>query len=510
MQKYLLIAFILMVNIISGFSQTIAYDTCTTPGGGGGNLVVFANYDGGVLNINVDQNIPNLKIGICTYEPVTINLSGAFVNNVTEVRYAGYVSTTNHHCANSPSTTTITGAPGGATTSVNFLPPSTLSNPNGYGMIICGYTCDNTTNQGGCNTADQIMAYFMTSMSASLYSYYTQYGCWSVAPYNISAGGNCPFVGPADTTITIFSSSSSTACVGEMINFTDLSPGAGTWSWTAPGSSVPTSTGQNLNNVFWTASGNYTVTLSTNDGTGNCSASQLITILDNPTLNPTATPNPICNGDTTDLLASGAFTYQWNPGGPSGNTWSVSPSIDTWYYINGIDLNGCISNDSVLVVVHPTPPATTINYSGGILTATTPASAYQWYLNGSAIVGATSSMYTPVANGNYTVMYTDVNGCESANSLITVVADMGLEISNDAALNVFPNPGTGIFNIAIPLPDNQEALVQVTDALGKVVYSKKVVFIGTYVLDLGASAKGIYQLQLISGSKTYTKKLIIR
>src|SRR4051812_20167209 len=72
-----------------------------------GNIVIYSNYDGGVLNIDVDQNIPNLKIGVVTYEPVTINLSGTYVNNVTEVVYAGYVSTTNHNCANSPTTTTI-------------------------------------------------------------------------------------------------------------------------------------------------------------------------------------------------------------------------------------------------------------------------------------------------------------------------------------------------------------------------------------------------------------------
>src|SRR6187431_2543328 len=104
MKKTLLSFFVLIFFISSHFAQSIASDTCIVSGGGPGNVVIFANYDGGVLNINVDQNIPNLKIGICTYEPVTINLSGPFVNNVTEVRYAGYVSTTNFHCANSPST----------------------------------------------------------------------------------------------------------------------------------------------------------------------------------------------------------------------------------------------------------------------------------------------------------------------------------------------------------------------------------------------------------------------
>ena len=39
-----------------------------------GNVIVFSNYDGskettlGRLNIVVDVNIPNLKIGICSYE----------------------------------------------------------------------------------------------------------------------------------------------------------------------------------------------------------------------------------------------------------------------------------------------------------------------------------------------------------------------------------------------------------------------------------------------------------
>jgi hypothetical protein len=121
MKKYLLLLFITTITSLTSFSQSIITDTCITAGGGGGgNVVVFSNYDGGVLNINVDQNIPNIKIGVCTYEPVTINLSGPFVGNVTEVRYAGYVSTSNFHCPNSPATTTIVGAPGGATTSVNF------------------------------------------------------------------------------------------------------------------------------------------------------------------------------------------------------------------------------------------------------------------------------------------------------------------------------------------------------------------------------------------------------
>ena len=48
-----------------------------------GDLVIYSNYDGGILTINIDQNIPNLKVGICTYEPVQVTFTGAFVGNIS-------------------------------------------------------------------------------------------------------------------------------------------------------------------------------------------------------------------------------------------------------------------------------------------------------------------------------------------------------------------------------------------------------------------------------------------
>lgn len=175
--------FIAVFCIAKLFAQSSVCDST-------GNIVIFSNYDGGVLNINVDQNIPNLKIGVCTYEPVTINIGGTYAANVTAVVYAGYVATNNNHCSNSPTTTTVIGVAANIT-AVNFLPPVTLSNPNGYTSIVCNYSCSTTTNQGGCNTPDQIVSYFVLTMGGTFRSHYTQYGCWSTTPYAVSAGGNC-------------------------------------------------------------------------------------------------------------------------------------------------------------------------------------------------------------------------------------------------------------------------------------------------------------------------------
>ncbi len=158
-----------------------------------GNLIIYSNYDGGVLNINVDQNIPNLKIGICSYEGVTINIAGTYVGNVTAVRYAGY-NGANAHCSMSAINTTINGVPAGIT-SINIYPPSTIIVPNGSSNIVCAYQC-NLGNNGGCNTTGQVAHYFLTHLGGTLRYQMAQYGCWSGTQL-VSTGGNCCLVAQA-------------------------------------------------------------------------------------------------------------------------------------------------------------------------------------------------------------------------------------------------------------------------------------------------------------------------
>lgn len=155
----------------------------------GGNVVIYSNYDGGPLTINVDQNIPNLKIGILSYEFCRITVTGTYASNVTQLWYVGYDGNNDHCSLGAPLNTTITGVPNNVD-SIVIYPPATYTNANGYGVMICNTTCSTTTNQGGCNTADQTAHYFLTKFGGSLRFHFTQYGCWTDT-MNISAGGNC-------------------------------------------------------------------------------------------------------------------------------------------------------------------------------------------------------------------------------------------------------------------------------------------------------------------------------
>ena len=169
--KYLILLAILIVC-----KNSLSQNPACFPNG---NLLLFSNYDGGELNINIDQNIPNLKIGVCTYEPVRITISGPFAGNVSQVLYAGFNSIqNNNNCNIGNFPTSIIGVPL-PNQSILTVPPVTLNNPNGYNFgIVCGYSCDVNTNQGGCNTIDQIEAYFKTQLGGTLYSLNAQYCCW--------------------------------------------------------------------------------------------------------------------------------------------------------------------------------------------------------------------------------------------------------------------------------------------------------------------------------------------
>ncbi len=52
-----------------------------------GNIAIYSNYDGGMLKIGVDMNIPNLKIGIVSYETDCVMIIGPFVNNITRTSH---------------------------------------------------------------------------------------------------------------------------------------------------------------------------------------------------------------------------------------------------------------------------------------------------------------------------------------------------------------------------------------------------------------------------------------
>ncbi|MCB9232133.1 MAG: gliding motility-associated C-terminal domain-containing protein [Bacteroidia bacterium] len=162
-----------------------------------------------------------------------------------------------------------------------------------------------------------------------------------------------------------------------------------------------------------TTDGTYYVQVTVNG----CSASDTVDVafhLSDPAFSLGTGPM-FCLG-FSDTLDGGSQWYSW-----AWNTGDTSQSIvvtdSGFYQVTVTNQWGCVTNSfPVWVTVWPGPAQPVI--TGNSLGITTdPATSWQWYLNGSPIVGATSQSYIPTLAGTYTVEVTDANGCVSVLSL---------------------------------------------------------------------------------------------
>jgi gliding motility-associated-like protein len=375
--------------------------------------------------------------------------------------------------------TTLTGS--GATT-YNWNP----GNINGNGIVVSPaatttYTVTGTSS--GCNSTAQVTvtvnALPVVTASASQTTICTGSSTTltgsGATTYNWNPGninGNGIVVSPvatttytvtgtnglgctntAQVTITVnplpvvtASANNATICLGGSSTLTG--GGATTYNWN-PG---------NINGngivVSPIVTTTYTVTGTSAAGCTN-TAQVTVTVNPTPTVTATSTASPICVGNSTTLNASGAITYNWNPGNINGSSVIVSPVATTTYTVTGTDGNGCTSTAQVTITVNPLPtptatstPATicvgqssTLNSSGGV--------TYVW--NGGSLVNANGSSQTdsPNATTTYTVMVTDAAGCSAtAQVTLTVNPLPVVTVSNDTTvcsgttLNLFATGGT--------------------------------------------------------------------
>ena len=84
--------------------------------------------------------------------------------------------------------------------------------------------------------------------------------------------------------------------------------------------------------------------------------------------------------------------------------------------------------------------------------------------------------------------------------------------SSDNDIDVYPNPGDGIFNIRVQSSLETEATMMLTDELGRLVLTNKwSLFEGQniYQLDMTSMTSGVYQVQLLKGDLILTKKIVL-
>ena len=254
--------------------------------------------------------------------------------------------------------------------------------------------------------------------------------------------------------------------------------------------------------IYNISGGTYTVTV--NDAAG-CSAigSAVVNTSGSGTLiNITATQTQICATDSANICAPANYSsYLWNNGATSV---CIHPSQAGNYYVTVTDNANCTSTSNhVAVSVFPAP-SVSVSVNGDTLSAFN-ATAYQWYLNGNEITGATDSTYIATQSGSYTVQVADANGCTALSNQLQVVTGI-TDLLNDVAIDVYPNPnaaGSWQLSVSNSLVGKE---MEVTDVTGKTVWKSE---IRNQKSEIQVSiASGVYLLKINSGKNTYLKKLI--
>lgn len=476
-----------------------------------GNLVIFTNYDGGEMTIDVDVNIPNLKIGICSYEAVRVNIAGTFSANVTQVIYAGYNNSPNTNCTPNVSTTSISGVSSSIVT-INFAPPAGYSNPYGYGSVICGYSCNTTSSQGGCNTPDQIAYYFTQQTGGTLRFQFLQYGCWANVTKTISGGGNCCAMpcslpaAPANTT----AAAQQVICANKTTTLN--ATGTGTVSWySSPTSTLSLGTGTAYVTPALSA-GTYTYYAQTTTTCGVSASRTPVTVTVNPAPTVAVNSGSVCSGNSFTMTPTGAGSYTFSGGSAIiSPTLTSMPSAVVMYTVTGSNAQGCTNQAVSSITVYALPALTVtptsnnacINSGSITLTGSPSGGVY----SGTHV---SANSFTPAATGTFTPVYsyTASTGCtNTASTSIVVSACTGIDAlpGIKPLVSIHPNPNSGEF--VVEFANGAEKQIRVTDINGRLVYTGSSANDKTTV-NIGSLANGIYYVQIRSGNTDEIIKVV--
>ncbi|WP_027420238.1 PKD domain-containing protein [Crocinitomix catalasitica] len=211
-------------------------------------------------------------------------------------------------------------------------------------------------------------------------------------------------------------------CIGEEITLSVSSINGGSITWED----------DIENGVAFTpeAAGTFTYN-ATSDFEDDCPYSTEIIVHDLPEVNA-GEDITICAGDEITLTGTGAETYEWSDGITDGIPFI--PAATATYTVTGTSEFGCVNTDDVLVTIIETVPVDAgedfaICIGDEIILSGDGAGidgVYEW---SDGVIN--EEEFIPVTTTTYTVIGTDINGCEGTDDILVTVNDLPLINAGD-------------------------------------------------------------------------------
>jgi hypothetical protein len=230
-------------------------------------------------------------------------------------------------------------------------------------------------------------------------------------------------------------------CQGASSTYTSTTDNFSTlYTWTVPsGLTLNSGQGTNIINVTGTTVGSYMIYVMGQNVPCNLNGpidSFMVTVNALPTVAATAGA-PVCVGGSVQLDATGALTYDWQPGSLTGTPVSVSPSVTTTYTVTGTDANGCVNTATISAIINQLPTVTanisavTVCSGDSVTLFGQGATTYAW------TGGITDNLaFAATATTTYTVTGTDANGCTNTASVDVTVNALPSVSANPSSVAV--------------------------------------------------------------------------
>ena len=343
-----------------------------------------------------------------------------------------------------------------------------------------------------------------------------------------------------------------TICANNAVTFTASATGAGVtyqWEQSTDGGTTWTAISGATNATLTLAASAVTTSISNSKyrmiatvTTGACPGSlntdeALLIVNAVPVVTATAPQTTVCSGTSIILTAGGADTYSWTPGGQSSATLNITPTVTTanpglpnpvTYTVTGTTTAGCVNTQSITITANPLP---VVNITGSLpftsmipgayyvmtanVTPISPLTNYQWYVNGTAIPGATSQTYTGDVDhlGTYHCDVTINGSCGNTSNAITLIDSVAKQMF------IYPNPSSdGNFTIRynskiMGLGNPVNCIIY--DLSGKRIFQKSFTPMTPYdkmQINMNPYARGTYFIDLMDGSgqRLDSEKIIIK
>ncbi len=154
-------------------------------------------------------------------------------------------------------------------------------------------------------------------------------------------------------------------------------------------------------------------------------------------------------------------------------------------------------------------PVLHIELTGSVLHVPSGYVSYAWTLNG-APIGGNDPFLVVSGDGTYEVTVDAGDGC-TITAAMGILVGMG-ELDHQAGMMIFPNPNNGAFTLTAAGVAGNKGMVQVLDAMGRMVHAEQVTIVNGNIHEVMALnlAPGAYQVRLVTPEGMAVQRISIR